>query len=183
MQSQARGGGTLILGLQYRPKGRSRRSWSRSRSGSARTRIDIVVLQRRGESIFGSLTMALDDDAVSDKIMISNVKSSWWLATLVVPAHGRAQFRAASCSSPALLARSRASSMLGAYGIFQRPQRRSWREAYRAGTGSQGHSRQCALRRGSSKQTSPEAAVVKSGHSEECGRAARRAAKSASRSI
>ncbi len=46
-------------------------------------RIDIVVCNAAVNPFFGSLTK-LDDDAW-DKIMLSNVKSSWWLVKLVAP--------------------------------------------------------------------------------------------------
>ena len=76
-------------------------------------RIDILVCNAAVNPFYGSL-MKLDDDAW-DKIMDSNVKSSWWFCKLVAPhmiEHGSGNVILISS-----IGAFRSTSVLGAYGI------------------------------------------------------------------
>ena len=76
-------------------------------------RIDILVCNAAVNPFYGSLTK-LDDDAW-DKVMINNVKSSWWLAKLVAPhmvERGSGNIQLISS-----IGAFRATVVLGAYGI------------------------------------------------------------------
>jgi dehydrogenase/reductase SDR family protein 4 len=76
-------------------------------------RIDILVCNAAVNPFYGSLTK-LDDDAW-DKIMISNVKSSWWLVKLVAP--HMAERGSGNIMLISSIGAFRATAVLGAYGI------------------------------------------------------------------
>jgi len=76
-------------------------------------RIDILVCNAAVNPFYGSLTK-LDDDAW-DKIMISNVKSGWWLVKLVAP--HMVERGSGNIMLISSIGAFRATSVLGAYGI------------------------------------------------------------------
>ena len=76
-------------------------------------RIDILVCNAAINPHFGSLTTI--EDAVFDKIMATNVRSSLWLATMVQPQMAERKDGASIIISS--IAGLKGNSMLGAYGI------------------------------------------------------------------
>ena len=76
-------------------------------------RIDILVCNAAVNPFFGSLSK-LGDDAW-DKIMLSNVKSSWWFTNLVAP--HMAERGSGNIILLSSIGAFRATSVLGAYGI------------------------------------------------------------------
>jgi dehydrogenase/reductase SDR family member 4 len=76
-------------------------------------RIDILVCNAAVNPFYGPLTK-LDDDAW-DKIMISNVKSSWWLVKLVAP--HMVERGSGNIMLISSIGAFKATTVLGAYGI------------------------------------------------------------------
>jgi dehydrogenase/reductase SDR family protein 4 len=76
-------------------------------------RIDVLVCNAAVNPFFGSLSK-LSDDAW-DKIMLSNVKSSWWFTNLVTP--HMAERGSGNIILLSSIGAFRATSVLGAYGI------------------------------------------------------------------
>jgi dehydrogenase/reductase SDR family member 4 len=76
-------------------------------------RIDILVCNAAVNPFYGSLSK-LGDDAW-DKIMLSNVKSSWWFSNLVTP--HMAERGSGSIILLSSIGAFRATAVLGAYGI------------------------------------------------------------------
>jgi dehydrogenase/reductase SDR family member 4 len=76
-------------------------------------RIDILVCNAAVNPFYGSLTQ-LDDDAW-DKVMMSNVKSSWWFSKLVIP--HMAERGSGNIILLSSIAAFKSTPVLGAYGI------------------------------------------------------------------
>jgi dehydrogenase/reductase SDR family member 4 len=76
-------------------------------------RIDILVCNAAVNPFYGSLTQ-LDDEAW-DKIMVSNVKSSWWFAKAVIP--HMAERGSGNIIFLSSIGAFRSTTVLGAYGI------------------------------------------------------------------
>src|SRR5277367_4959284 len=76
-------------------------------------RIDILVCNAAVNPFYGSLAK-LDDEAW-DKIMVSNVKSSWWFAKLVIP--HMAERGSGNIILLSSIGAFRGTQVLGAYGI------------------------------------------------------------------